>query len=435
MALTNRDKGAIRLLQQRYNVYDYWPFLTFTVTCPDGRVVELRKPEGAFKREDFIDEFALADGQSYTHVVRLDRWPAIAGEVPKPLVVKSPFRKPGSYKVQATYKAPGGFKNLRPRLNFDEWPFWVGEIKSNVVTVEVKPAVGAERKKDFRDHANSMHLSLMLETPPGVAAPPNTELRYLHLDAKPIPREPHATLADGRPIGADAAITRGEAEKLIEALAADGFFDRAYEGDKAREIGKGEFLLELWHEGSSKSRLRLEYPWTPDAIRRLQKLAACLNGTLPDLLNKLLSPVADTVPPWGEANTGLEARLHVPDKLAPAGRTPRLDLELRNQGKETWLLTSHPSFVEFEIDGQWYVHSSQLGEVLSSVFKPGDRTDRPIDLTLDEKWRLQDRRGEVLVLKPGKHTVRAAYLLRQRGPKVQDTIRVISNAVEIEIEK
>jgi RNA polymerase sigma factor (sigma-70 family) len=126
VVLTNQGKDALRVLQQRYNVYDYWPFLSFTVTGPDGQTVTLAKPEGPFDREDFIDEVALKAGESYTHAVRLDRWPG------------SPFREPGTYKVEAKYSAPIGFKNLRPGTEIRDWPFWNGELKSNTVTIEVK---------------------------------------------------------------------------------------------------------------------------------------------------------------------------------------------------------------------------------------------------------------------------------------------------------
>src|SRR4029079_15470094 len=98
----------------RYNVYDYWPFLTFTATGPDGKPVALRKPEGPFTREDYIDEFAVKPGEPYTHAVRLNRWP------------NNPFRKPGRYTVTATYSAPAWFKNLRPGVEIRDWPFWTG---------------------------------------------------------------------------------------------------------------------------------------------------------------------------------------------------------------------------------------------------------------------------------------------------------------------
>src|SRR5262249_10357120 len=81
VVLTNDDKRDLRVLQHRYNVYDYWPLLTFTVTLPSGEKVTLAKPEGAFTREDFIDEFALKPGERYTHAVRLDRWPVVQPDI------------------------------------------------------------------------------------------------------------------------------------------------------------------------------------------------------------------------------------------------------------------------------------------------------------------------------------------------------------------
>ena len=101
-----------------------------------------------------------------------------------------PFREPGRYKVEATYKVPPGFKNVDPRLEFDEWPFWGGELKSNAVTIEVKPAVGVERQTDFQKNAASLHLAVSIQTPDRFPLPPAVQLRYVYLDARPIPREP-----------------------------------------------------------------------------------------------------------------------------------------------------------------------------------------------------------------------------------------------------
>src|SRR5213076_2379861 len=43
------------------------------------------------------------------------------------------------YKVEATYKAPAGFRNVNPGTEIRDWPFWAGELKSNAITIEVKP--------------------------------------------------------------------------------------------------------------------------------------------------------------------------------------------------------------------------------------------------------------------------------------------------------
>src|SRR5262249_43540731 len=45
VVLTNEDRRDLRVLQHRYNMYDYWPLLTFTVTLPNGVKVTLARPE------------------------------------------------------------------------------------------------------------------------------------------------------------------------------------------------------------------------------------------------------------------------------------------------------------------------------------------------------------------------------------------------------
>jgi RNA polymerase sigma factor (sigma-70 family) len=139
VVLTNTTKDMLRVLQQRYNAYDYWPFLTFQITLPNGMKLTVVKPEGEYTREDFVDEATLKAGESYAHAVRLDRWPAIPGKQTEDLGLPAfAFAVPGTYKVQATYKAPIGFKNLRPDVAIRDWPFWNGELTSNTMTVEVK---------------------------------------------------------------------------------------------------------------------------------------------------------------------------------------------------------------------------------------------------------------------------------------------------------
>jgi RNA polymerase sigma factor (sigma-70 family) len=139
VVLTNTTKDALRVLQQRYNVYDYWPFLTFQVTLPNGQKLTVAKPEGPFTKEDFIDEVSLKPGASYAHAVRLNHWPAVPRKQTEDLGLPPyAFAVPGTYKVQVTYKAPVGFQNLRPGVEIRDWPFWNGEVTSNTVTVEVK---------------------------------------------------------------------------------------------------------------------------------------------------------------------------------------------------------------------------------------------------------------------------------------------------------
>jgi hypothetical protein len=140
VVLTNYGDAALRLLQLRYNVYDYWPLLAFTITLPDGKKVVLTRPDGVFKREDYVDEMELKKGESYSHTVRIDRWRVAGPQLREEIVLEALFRLPGTYKVEATYAATAGFKNINPTTEILDWPFWSGELLSNAATFEVKAA-------------------------------------------------------------------------------------------------------------------------------------------------------------------------------------------------------------------------------------------------------------------------------------------------------
>jgi RNA polymerase sigma factor (sigma-70 family) len=426
VVLTNRAKEPARVLQHRFNVYDYWPFLTFTVTGPDGKAVTLSKPTAAFSREDYIGEQVLEPGESYVHAVRLDQWPdpRKRNEDLGPL-----FQSPGRYTVKATYAVPGEFRNRHPKAAPDD-VHWAGELVSNELTVELGLS-GKERLADFKANADSLHLTLTRRPRPGAAPPAERPLRYVHFDMKPFEHGPHATYPDGKPVGADKRIVAGEAEKLLTLLAADGFFDRA--APQAAETTEGDFLLEVWHEGASRGRLRLAYPWTEDTVRQLTQLAGCLFGGHPDLVKDVLSPVADAVPPWGEAVEGVACRAR---NVRAEGKAILLDLDVWNRGKETWGLTADASFADLEVDGVWYVpRYDRPIDVLSMIFKPGRRTDRPIPISTATGWKEKDpprgREPKLLAVEPGKHKVRAAFEVSRAGK----TLRVVSNLAEVEVPK
>jgi RNA polymerase sigma factor (sigma-70 family) len=426
VVLTNRGKEPVRVLQHRFNVYDYWPFLTFTVTGPDGKTVTLSKPAAAFKREDYVGEQVLEPGESYVHAVRLDQWP----DPRKMSEDLGPLFGTGRYMVKATYAVPGGFRNRHPKIALDDNVHWAGEVVSNELTVELGLS-GRERLADFKANADRLHLTLTRRPRPGAAEPAGRPLRYVHLHVRHIEREPHATYPDGKPVGADERIIDGEAEKLLAFLAAAGFFDRA--APQAAETTEGDFLLEVWHEGASRGRLRLAYPWTEDTVRQLTKLAGCLFGGHPDLVKDVLSPVADTVPPWGEAVEGVACRAR---NVRAEGRAILLDLDVWNRGKETWGLTADASFADLEVDGVWYVpRYDRPIDVLSMIFKPGRRTDRPIPISTATGWKEKDpprgREPKLLAVEPGKHRVRAAFEVSRAGK----TLRVVSNLAEVEVPK
>jgi RNA polymerase sigma factor (sigma-70 family) len=421
--LTNAGKSDLRVLQHRYNVYDYWPFLTFTVTGPDGKKVVVQKPEGPFTREDFIDEIALKAGEIYAHSIRLNRWPtgspgsAAGGGGPN-----GAFGLPGKYTVTATYSAPLGFRNLNPRVIYDDWPFWNGTLTSNPVTVEVTPAVGVERRKAFTDGADRLGLRLYRV---GEKAPPGAAGDKLHLHVTPSPNEPQGLESDNVPVGRAARITAAEAVKLIETLGSDRFFDLAYSPKKAPELRGKVILVEVWTDGSFADRLQLVYPWTEETVRRIKRLGDCLNGTRPNLVKDVIAPLADTVPPWGEAISGVATRLHVPHLSSPT----ILELEIGNRGTKSPLFVQHAAWVELEVDGTWFQYPSGPVDVLGSPLVPNAAPGR-IQLFLEHKWVRKEQK-ERLEVKSGKHTIRAAYVFDSAEPKNDGGFRVASQPVEL----
>jgi RNA polymerase sigma-70 factor (ECF subfamily) len=74
VCLQNTGKEARSIRQFRYNIYDYWPALRFTVEAPDGRLFVLGKPEGPIKESDMPLDRRLKPGETYIQAVRLNRW-------------------------------------------------------------------------------------------------------------------------------------------------------------------------------------------------------------------------------------------------------------------------------------------------------------------------------------------------------------------------
>jgi hypothetical protein len=244
--LTNTSKETLRVLQQRYNAYDYWPFLTFQITLPNGTKMTVAKPEDVFKKDDFIDEVVLKAGESYAHAVRLDRWPVVEGKATEDLGLP-PFALavPGAYKVQATYKAPLGFKNLRPDVELRDWPFWNGELTSNVVTVEVKTPF------------DEFHVS---------SKPGAVPLLYLVLTH---PKGDH-TVLEGLVVK-HAAAALAEADRVKFAAGNVVFLVRERDGDD-----RG------YTTGFSRGQLEAIRKAKPDEARRLAGEHAWTLGRLPD---------------------------------------------------------------------------------------------------------------------------------------------------------
>ncbi|MCK4823171.1 hypothetical protein KA005_45845, partial [bacterium] len=69
--IQNVGQKNITLYQHRYNnrEYDYYPFTRFVVEFPDGRRIELYKPELIFSDMDSPSPRTLTPGETYIHTV------------------------------------------------------------------------------------------------------------------------------------------------------------------------------------------------------------------------------------------------------------------------------------------------------------------------------------------------------------------------------
>ncbi len=142
------------------------------------------------------------------------------------------------------------------------------------------------------------------------------------------------------------------------------------------------------------------------------------------------------VKPWGKAAGGVQARLRA-DKLRwPAGETPKLVLDMRNQGTADVGASRLDIFAELEVDGTWYRNRKLLGDidVKSFFLRAGAEVDEWVTVTPDDSWCPATRgplgmdQQKPLRLSPGKHTVRVAF-------PFEGGIRPVSNAIEITVEK
>ncbi len=137
---------------------------------------------------------------------------------------------------------------------------------------------------------------------------------------------------------------------------------------------------------------------------------------------------ATAAEPWGEAVDGVQALLHAERENWWKEEKPAFKLAVRNRGGQQASGARKEETVEVEIDGRWYLWTGKI-DVVAGVLSSGGRFD-DIAIVLDPAhWkRMED--FELLVLKPGRHTVRVCVPLPAKsgfGP----TRRVISNAIKI----
>ena len=143
---------------------------------------------------------------------------------------------------------------------------------------------------------------------------------------------------------------------------------------------------------------------------------------------------------WGVKSEPLQSRIRTPKLQYATDETPVFDLDVRDPrpgiaGKANKLRAPRIGVVaRVQVDGVWYrAPDSAIKKLASFAFPLGETVDRWATVTLDSDfWLTEGADPKVLVLTPGKHTVRIGFhfgSLDLDGP----TSDPISGPLEIEI--
>jgi hypothetical protein len=199
------------------------------------------------------------------------------------------FAEPGTYEVTCVYRPSG-----RPDDRIADVKLTSPPVK---IVVE-KEGLGEARLKGVRENLD--RLQLMFSVRPAEAADrPDRryELRYVALGVNAIPREPHATWPDGKPIGADARITAEEAGKVVDVLARGKFFDRAVTPlGKEPAVKPPSLSISVSHDGSNPPvQYRLTVPLDLRAYQQLQDIRRWVGGDAGKLLDRFRQPMEKDV--------------------------------------------------------------------------------------------------------------------------------------------
>ena len=146
-----------------------------------------------------------------------------------------------------------------------------------------------------------------------------------------------------------------------------------------------------------------------------------------DLTELLLRGVREG-DPWGPAVEGVQVRLWTGHSMWPQGTVPRLAADVRNRGKRDLSVAQAQQLCELEVDGQWYQWTGDIG-VRSSWFTPGRQYEN-IPIAVGPPWASA---GKPLILEPGKHAIRVAFIASPTGDDGGKSVRALSNPVKIEV--
>lgn len=129
---------------------------------------------------------------------------------------------------------------------------------------------------------------------------------------------------------------------------------------------------------------------------------------------------------WGEAVEGLQCRLRSDKAVWSVGEVPTFRLDVRNHGKRDLVIHMAQDVCKVQFDGRWFNWSAPVS-IPAGTWPAGRRYDDfEVRVSLDRWWQ---RDGQPIALRPGRHTVRVAYVTLDR----KQPVRAVSNAVEIRI--
>lgn len=135
---------------------------------------------------------------------------------------------------------------------------------------------------------------------------------------------------------------------------------------------------------------------------------------------------------WGEAVEGVQMRVRPKRQVWYEGETPKFMVDMRNKGIVEWKLGLTQSNWEVELDGLWHrvgVLSSHYPRTL--LFGPGqEHKDIEFYPGVWSDWNIN---GRPLKFTPGLHTVRLSFVPSTRYSANLRRLRVVSNAVVIEV--
>ncbi|MBN2139345.1 MAG: hypothetical protein JW720_16195 [Sedimentisphaerales bacterium] len=122
---------------------------------------------------------------------------------------------------------------------------------------------------------------------------------------------------------------------------------------------------------------------------------------------------------WGPSAEGLQCRLAVERQTWRADETLSFSFDLRNRGRRTFAFWPRQKveLAEIEFDGKWYRWPRDV-KTEGQVWKLGPGSQYyAVTIELDRQFGID--------IRPGRHTVRLAYVL--------EGVRVVSNPVAIRI--